>query len=440
MLVKLFLELFTFKSFYTAFVIAIVFYGDLHLFGPVTPRHILTAMMFVICLVKDFHIKPNSIIRLYLLFIFSFLISSFATGYEMNGLSFLVSSYLVSIVAFWATKILVTRYNGQRFFINLFIVLGVFDGVMTICQTLGIGLADRLMQILHLYSAEEFMVELNEKRAEDLEYLDSMDDISDMSSYPVGGLSLMMRVIPGAFRSGVANGFFLMTTGVMSLMLMVRKFNLIRVIPWLICALGCFCVQERGPILILVALSFYALYKFMFSRHVKKNNISIAITIVTLFVVMRYVYYFVSNVGSRFAEIGLEDKGREAIYGDALDYYFNNPLLGGFFRFVDNYPHPPHNLILNAFIYGGFFGGLAILTVLYKQFKAIVKILWRKVNNLNGIRFIVALAYTAFTLNSLLHNQSIVLGNVIVWMLWSAFFFDAELTYNNSRCKTKRLR
>lgn len=426
MLSKLISLLFTFKGLYTAFVIAIVFYGNLHVFGGVTPRHIATVVMLATCFARENRIFINNIILLYLLFIFCFGVSSFVTGYAMKYLTMLLSYFFVSLVAFWATKILITRYKGLNFFMILFIVLGVFDGVMTISQTLGLGIADRLMQMLHLYSTQEFMVVLNENRAEDLEYLDSMDDVSDISSNPVGGLSIMMRVIPGAFSDGVYNGYFLMTTGVMSLMLLAQKLNIVRAIPWVVCAISCICVQERGPILILIALSLYALYKILLSRHVQKSMLSIVITLVSLVVVMRYVYHFVSSVGSRFAEVGLEDNARENIYSYALEYYLSHPFFGGFFKFNRISPHPPHNLILNAFIYGGFVGGLAILMILYKQFKSIAKTLWGKVNEQNGIHFILALAYIAFTLNSFLHNKSIVTGEVIVWMLWAAYYFSVK--------------
>ncbi len=424
---RLISSLFSFKGLYAVFAIAIIFYGNMYVFSGVTPRHIATIVMIAACFRNESHLFLNRIIGFYLLFIISFGISSFITGYSVEYLTLLFSNYLVCIVAYWATKNLIIRYNGMTFFLNLFIVLGTLDGVITICQTFGFALADNIMKWLHLYSAQEYMVELNEKRASDLDYLDSMDSFDDTMSSK-HSLSLMTVVIPGAFNSGVANGYFLMTTGVISLKLLIQRFGVIRLIPWLICILGCICVQERGPIVILAVLSFYALYKFISSRQVKKNKLSILILIPSLIAIINFVYKLISNLGSRITEIGLEDKGREDIYGDALNYYFDHPFFGGYHQFTHELETAPHNLILNAFIYGGIIGGLAIVAILFIQFKPIIKVFWQRINRKQSLCFIAALAYTAYTLNSLLHNRSIVTGDVIIWMLWAAFYYSYKLS------------
>ncbi len=411
--------LFTFKGLYVVFVIAIVVYGSLHLPGGFTPRQLFTLIMLVACLKNESTIVHNHIIGLYVLFIFSFGVSSFVTGYEIKYISQLFSDYMVSLVAIWATKILITKYRRKDVFINIFIVLGVLDSIITICQTIGLALGDSLLSFFHLYGSQIIIEGLNPKRAEAMAYFDAYDTLS-----PQKGVSLMGHVIPGAFNSGVYNGYFLMTTGIMSIRLLQKNFSFLRLIPWSIITFACICAQERGPIVILLPLSFYAFYKILKSRHVKKRNLSILIFTIALFSIIGLIFIFVSRVGSRFGNIGLEDKSRQRIYEDALTYYLDYPLFGGYFRFAENTGTAPHNLILNAFIYGGFIGGAAIVRILYLQFKPIIKTLWKKLDKENEYCFYVGLAYTAFTLNSLLHNRSIITGDVIVWMLWAAFYYD----------------
>ena len=406
---RLISALFTFKGLYVFFVIAIVFYGNAHVFGGVTPRHIAAIAMIIAFAKKESHFALNNIICLYLLFILCFGVSSSVTGYSIEYLTFLFSNYMVSLVAYWATRILIIRYNGIGTFLNLFIVLGVLDSLITICQTFGIALGDDLMQWFHLYSSQEFMEELNEERAED-------------------GLSLMMHVMPGAFNNGVANGYFLMTTGVISLKLLIQRFEIIRLIPWLICTLGCICVQERSPIVILIVLSFYVFYKFM----VSEEKISKLTFIVSLIAIISSVYKFFFRFGSRIAEVGFEDKGRVGIYNNAMNYYFDHLFIGGFYQFTSEYSTAPHNLILNAFIYGGVIGGFAIVAILFMQFKPIVEFLRGKINGLRRLCFITAIAYIAYTLNSFLHNRSIVTGDVMIWMLWAAFYYSHKISKNDS--------
>ncbi len=432
--------LFTFKGLYVVFVIAIVVYGSLHLPGGFTPRQLFTLIMLAACIKKESAIVHNHVIGLYVLFIFSFGVSSFVTGYEIKYLSQLFSNYMVSFVAIWATKILITKYNRKDVFINIFIVLGVLDSIITICQTFGFALGDNLLSFFRLYSSQIIMEDLNPKRAEAMEYIDAYDtlsDFSDMAAKPQKGVSLMEHVIPGAFNSGVYNGYFLMTTGILSIRLLQKDFGFLRLIPWSIITFACICAQERGPIVILLILSFYAFYKILKSRHVKKRKLSILIFTIALISIIRAVFLFVSRAGSRIGNIGLEDKSRQGIYEDALTYYFDYPIFGGYFRFAENTDTAPHNLILNAFIYGGFIGGVAIVIMLYLQFKPIIKTLWKKINNENEYCFYVGLAYTAFTLNSFLHNRSVITGDVIVWMLWAAFYYDYKKL---KKTKSKRIR
>ena len=132
---------------------------------------------------------------------------------------------------------------------------------------------------------------------------------------------------------------------------------------------------------------------------------------------------------SRFAELGFDYTDRGEIYVQTTDYLMNHPFVGGYHRFARTYGMAPHNLFLNAFIYGGFVGGFAILLILLWQVKPLWRVLTKKIEKINPVCFFAGLAYLAFTLNSLGHNRSVVTGDEMLWMLWALFYFEYRKYY-----------
>lgn len=53
-----------------------------------------------------------------------------------------------------------------------------------------------------------------------------------------------------------------------------------------------------------------------------------------------------------------------------------------------------------------------------------VKTIFKKLTNENSILFFTSIGYIAFTLNSLLHNKSIVTGDAMLWMLWAVVYIE----------------
>ena len=127
---------------------------------------------------------------------------------------------------------------------------------------------------------------------------------------------------------------------------------------------------------------------------------------------------------SRFAKIGINDSDREKNYGLTINYIMDHPIIGGSHRLHAMYNIYPHNLFLLAFCYGGFLGGFAIMLILFWQAKPLWRVLRRKVADTNPVCFFAALAYLAYTLNSMVHNRSIVTGDEVIWMLWGLFYFE----------------
>lgn len=424
--------IFSFKGLYAAFVIAVVFYGQLRLMFGLTPRHIAIFVMLIACMKQQGVSFPmGRIMKTYFVFILTFLISATITGYIGDVL---ITYYIGACVGFWATKILVVKYHDGSLLINLLIVLGVFNALVTIGQTFNMSFPDKVISFFQLRLPQQYLDRMDVEGSEDM---------------------ALMLTRPGMFANAVYNGYFLMTAGVVSLTLFTRKLWIQRFIPWTIITFGCICVQERGPIIILALLSVLAFYKIPI---IKKRNYAL------FFLLFIFIVQFIAgSMGSlfsvseidrmdsyrtftideedeyesntwnnysqfakesRLADEGFNDPGRERIYRLTIDYLMDHPIIGGLQRLHAMYDIYPHNLFLLAFCYGGIVGGVAIILILFWQIKPLWRVIRRKIVDTNPVCFFAALAYLAYTLNSLVHNRSIVTGDEAIWMLWGLFYFE----------------
>lgn len=431
--------LFSFKGLYVAFFIAVVFYGQVRLLFGLTPRHVAIVVMLIVCMRQGVPFPMGRMIKTYFVFVFAFIVSATLTGYLSQ---LLITYYIAACTGYWATKILIRKYNDGNLLLNTIVVLGIINALITIGQTLGLHFADDIVSFFHLKLPEK--------------YLDKMAVAGNADK-------ALLLTRPGLFNSAVYNGYFLMTAGVASLVLLARKLLLHRFIPWMVITLGCICVQERGPIVILAVLSAFALYKILIITRFKYALLMAIFALsvysltrlvsITMFlgntdgnefraVTMMYgdedeqgadTYYSRFFKESRFSEIGFDDTGRGDIYEQTIDYLMEHSFIGGYHRFARTYRIAPHNLFLNAFIYGGFIGGIAILLILFWQVKPLWRVFRRKIVHTNPVCFFAGLAYLAFTLNSLVHNRSIVTGDEFLWMLWAAFYYEYRKYYTTPK-------
>lgn len=426
-------SLFSFKSLYVLFFIAVVFYGQVRLMFGLTPRHIAIIVMLMVCIKEDNGLIPmGRIMKAYFVFILAFIGSALVTGFISQ---LLITYYIAACVGYWATKILIKKYNHGKLLLKIIISIGILNAIITIGQTLNIPYADQFVSFVHLKLPVKYLEKMNENGS--------------------GNMAALMFTRPGLFNSSVYNGYFLLTAGIASLQLLVYRFRPLRLVPWIINTIGCFCVQERSPIIILVVLSAFAFYKILFYK--KRHYI---LLLIGFFLIMAYIARFFAYVlpermeedslqtntitryedddepssglisyteivkDSRFGELGLDDTGRGDIYQITIGYLMDHPIVGGYHRLVRIHEIAPHNLFLNAFIYGGFIGGVAILFILFWQIKPLWRVFIRKVAATNPVCFFLGLAYVAFTLNSFLHNRSIVTGDELLWMMWAGFYYE----------------
>ena len=107
---------------------------------------------------------------------------------------------------------------------------------------------------------------------------------------------------------------------------------------------------------------------------------------------------------------------REYLFSNTLNFISEHPFLGGMSSFVRMNGFPPHNIFLNAFVEAGICGFILSLCIYIKQMKTSFKL-----NNARRVS-LIAFAFIAYMLNSLLHNDSILSGDVVAWILWAMVF------------------
>lgn len=87
----------------------------------------------------------------------------------------------------------------------------------------------------------------------------------------------------------------------------------------------------------------------------------------------------------------------------------------------------PHNIVFNAFIFGGWVGGLFLLYIVLLQLWKIFKTVRKKNADISEI--IVALAMFTLIVNGLAYNQSIVNGEVMTWTIWGAYYYSKKIGF-----------
>ena len=385
-----------YKVIYIIFLVSIIFYANFRVVGPFSLRHILAILMFIVCVFEDKKLFIDRYSGLFFFFVFCFGISSLFTGYFSRFPRYLIGFVFVAYVAYWASTILVRKFNARSVFINTLVISGIIDVLVTVGQFWGIDVFNRIPELLRISVSSDI-----------LEFIDEGEELLGVS-------------LPGLFLSSVYNGYFILVAAVLSLFYQKNGFSVIRLIPWLLAMVGLYVTQQRGPFFIAVAFSIYILYRVIGKE--KKAWTPIFQFVFLLFVAVG-ISLFISMAlsgSSRFA-LGIDDTNRSNIYHNALAYIENHLFLGGYYRLRATEGFAPHNLLLNAWIYGGLLGFIAILVMTIWQFLSVGRVALSKKQLVDYGNYLVGLAFIAFTLNSMLHNTSVVTGDAIVWALWGCF-------------------
>ena len=386
---------------YVVFVIVELLYGQLEMAYGLSPRLIMLLVMSVICTFRSCFVF-DKYWGVYIIFIFSFLVSSFITGYGGNGIKFLIGRYFCAWVLYCSTMTVIKRYKGSRVIVYTLLSICLVDAVVTIAQYFTLPFSYSILDTLHLNITEGFE--------------DSLLYHQSLSGTMEG------RSLPGLFGTAVKNGYILAIGAVLALYNKNSKLSLFNFVVWLIIVIALYFCQERSAFGF--GLIFSSVYMFFYIRQIKAKwrfPIYLIVAILSLLIVYK-LYGVILGGNSKFANKGFDMSDRLYIYDFAIDYFKSNPL-GCYFEYREAAQIDPHNIFISAFLYGGIIGGLSIIVILIMQVREGLRFISRYVNydQSKNTKLIFLLAYGAYIANSLFHNHSIVNGSCTAWILWAAF-------------------
>lgn len=393
-----------YKFFYSLFFIASILYSSFRLPLGVTPRNIMSLVMLVVCFYESRHFFLDKWFGIYLIFIAFFSLSSALTGYSSSFNHWFIGYFVVAYIGYWATMILIKKYDGYSLVLKLFVGIGLLDALVTVGQFYNIPFILQIPNFLGISSDVDMLAEL---------------DANDTA---------LGLVLPGILTNDVYNGYFIMSTGILSLYFLKDGFRIFKLLPWLLFSIASFMVQQRAPFYIFMIASVAIFIKVTYITNSRYKYIYLFLLLILIPVMASYLLNFLTTSGSRFS-LGMESTNRNELFAQSIQFIKDNTLIGGFFG-----SHIyPHNLFLGAWICGGIFGFVSIVVLTCMQFGRVFKSFFSKIrDSRNYLRMLFGMSFLSFGLNSLFHNAGLYTGDLILWILWGAFT-PLISTYNDIR-------
>ena len=366
--------------------------------------------MFTV-LIQQRQITIDKYFKLYIVFIVFFIVGDMSAGLLEPSFRRLMGFYFVSFVAYQATKVLIAKFDGQKWLAGTLLIIGIVDALVTVGYMYGLPISPVIRSFLYIDVQDELIEELMSRN------LDSLD------GYAVPGL-----------LERVTNGYFLCIMSVISFSVICRKVNFLNYLCWLVILFGLFCVQERTAFFVGTFFSVLIIF-----RNNLRQSTSLGKRLLFIFVVFVIIIYALPLLidtlvteKSRYSMDASLSRERGKIIEMAIPYIFNNPFGGWDYYIRQGYPYP-HNLVINALLFGGWIGGIVIIYLILKQSYEILLSAYKKNYWISYSAYIWGIAYICYTLNSITHNLSIVYGDPTIWILWGAFISNKYLFWNEKK-------
>lgn len=399
--------------FYIGFVISTLIFGSVFI-GPMSIRVYMTVLMILFLLLKFSYVLkqlPKTYILLYVMFMLFVGVATAFNGDMTLGeyLKVVLSTFLVSIVAYYATGYFIN--NSRKLYIiywALILVL-LFTSVITILQYIGIPIG---------WIVGEFFAQA------DQDVIDKIENVSDLQENLLG-----VSFARGVFNHPVKNAMFIASISVLPLGGLINANNnvLIRTLYtaiYIIATVACFMTQQRSAFYILVAVSVAIVF-----CATRRKMLLLLVCGMIFWAELPIIYdYISSDAVGRLSVLNLTDgTGRNVLWYNARNFIYENILFGGPVKFMQmNNGLPPHNFFYSAFIYGGLFGGIIIICLFIK---IIVYLVSKMKSNLCKSNYtgILSASLFVFLVQGFFHNGSLVEGEVIILLLLSLILVSEKL-------------
>lgn len=376
-------------------------YSEVVAIAPLSYRHVFSiALLFFLLIQKGESLKIDKYFGLFLIFVVFWGLGAIITGHAIEFMNKLFGSILNAYVLYQSTKYLIHRFDGIHFLIGIILVIGTIDGIVTIFQYYDMPYGYLIPKALRIEFIEEFEEYSNRR-------------------YAYGDSAL---VIPG-LMGGARHGYFLSCAVLLSLYPIKGKMTIFNLSLWALTSIGLLFVQERAVFYLTLLGSVYSIICLVGLTRDTKNRGNFLFNVLILLGVLYFVYMIFrmsQGGGLRYTVYGSNLLGREDYMANALRYVWSNPM-GGYFEFANSGNRPPHNLFINAMIWGGVIGGLIVSIMVIIQVFVAIKAVILNVSKNTYTTFLFGVIFLLYTANSMLHNESVVTGFVYPWIYWAAF-------------------
>lgn len=388
------------------FIISTIILGSISI-GPFSLRVYMTIIIILLLIMKRTRFsmnRNNKYMCVYILYLFFYGVSLINNGeFEThNYIKQIMAYHLVCITIFYSCQFFITTSNVLKITNTCIIGVLFLTSVVTILQYIGNPLG---WSIALFFNNNGIPDVINEYSASN-NYL---------------GNNLGKSITVGLFPYVFTNAMFISSTGVVPLFGYFYKKNslIIRILYLLITLLAviaCFMTQQRaafGLLLFGIIMSFIRFGSKKIVIFLLFSLFIISICGINLTTVVAE-----DNIGRIGTMLDFKgDISRNMLRKEAIQFIKNNLLWGGpeSFKFIAG--NSAHNFFLNAFIYGGLFGGISVVVMFIMMLQRVLLVIY-KAKSLN-LSFFYSIGLLAFFLCGFFHNASIVIGSSQIFILFS---------------------
>lgn len=349
-------------------------------------------------------------IKLYIVYIVLFYICSFFNGDGDFGRNSLIISYLVCVLIYFAISKGIKTQCEINNILDVFLVLLIADCIITILQYNNSSLG---WSVWYFFNDATTV-----KQAGMIEGMESGSQV----------LGKNYLFCPGIFPSQVYNGCIVGSLSVIALYKLYSArtwlYKLFYVLLLLIIIYSMVVIQQRMAFFLFIIAFATILYT-------KDKLLIISVVILLLLIYLLTGLEFGEEQLGRLVD--MEDKNRQHLYSEGFDYIFSHLWVGGRQEFRAINRLSVHNVFLNAFMYGGIFGAAMIITIYMRMCVYSIKLIIKSLKV--GINESVILAYALLIYNiiSLTHNNSLLTGDPIIWVLYGLMLLSLKFEKNERR-------
>nr|WP_195460950.1 O-antigen ligase family protein [Alistipes sp. D31t1_170403_E11] len=360
-------------------------------------------------------LKFDSYVIQYIMFIILMGIALVFNG-EFERFMFIkyaLAYYLVAIIAYCATGVYADTPVKIRMIENTLLIIMAATSVITIMQYFNNPTG---------WLIGSMFGDINEVHQEWIDEAQNMDNLT--------GRSLAYGIMSFSFT----NAMYISAVGILAFDGIINSNTLFKKIFYTILAVlglvACFMTQQRSAF-------YFMLVAFIVLTYIHfKHKLILFFGLIVLLLICSQPLDLLLSDDSFMGRLSLqtmgEDNTRERLLRNGLIFIANNTMWGGPLAYMNaNADLPPHNFILNALIYGGLLGGILLIVLFIKIFLKAIRVVFNKYKR-SSSSFFCAIALICFLLQGMFHNESLVTGSTLLFVLLSLMQASDKLERNQN--------